>query len=402
MTEALRINSTAGADDVQLLAKRAMALVGKVKKMATSPETTKVLRQFSTGEASEVTGIPVATLKRKATSGAYPAGTVNSQNGHRSFSLKDILDIMDIEELRKPYCRAIVVAIANFKGGVAKTTTAIHYAQYEALRGSRVLIVDFDPQGSATSSMGLIPDSDVGEHQTARDFLQGDSPSLKVQKTYWPNIDLIPANLSLYAAEFELPKRAEREGPGASSVSVLDAGLEALKDQYDVIVIDTPPALSYLTTNAIYAADGVIVPVQANMLDFTSCSQFLRLLSETVSDFEGISGSSKKWQFLRFLVTRFGGTDSEQAIVEWMQTIFGERTIRYPLSNTGAIQAAGPEMVSIYEADPRHPDPDRRIDRRTYKRALNILNPAMGEISDTVRDAEQKIAKELTDQLEAV
>lgn len=401
MSDPLHVDRSAGSDEVQLLAERAMALVDKVKQHATSPLEIKSLRSFSTGEVSEFTGIAVATIKRKATAGAYPAGTVNSQNGHRTFSMAEMLEIMDIEGLREPFVRAITVAVANFKGGVAKTTAAVHYAQYEALRGRRVLLLDLDPQGSGTSSFALIPDRDVGQEQTARDFLQGDADKLTVQKTYWPNIDLIPANLSLYAAEFELPKRAEREGPGSSAVSVLAEGLDALRDQYDVIVIDTPPALSYLTTNAIYAADGVIVPVQANMMDFTSCSQFLRLLSETIADFEFIAGSPKRWHFLRFLITRFGGTDSENAIVEWMQAIFGERTIRYPLANTSAIQAAGPEMVSIYEADPRHPDPDRRMDRRTYKRALNILNPVMEEISTTVRFAEKEVAKQFSAEREA-
>jgi len=402
MAEPLRVDRSAGGDEIRLLADRAMALVDKVKQLASSPSETKVLRSFSTGEVAGFTGINVATIKRKAASGAYPTGSVNPQNGHRTFTISQMLEIMSVEGLRTQYFRAVVVAIANFKGGVAKTTTAVHYAQYEALRGRRVLLVDFDPQGSSTSSMGKIPDRDIAQDQTARDFLRGDTSKIPVQKTYWPNIDLVPANLSLYAAEFELPKRAEREGPGASSVSVLSEGIEALRSEYDIIVIDTPPALSYLTTNAIYAADGVVVPVQANMMDFTSCSQFLRLLAETVNDFEFISGSPKRWEFLRFLVTRFGGTDSENAIVEWMQAIFGERTIRYPLANTSAIQAAGPEMVSIYEADPRHADPARRMDRRTYKRALNILDPVMEEISTTARFAEREIAKRMEAEQEAV
>lgn len=394
MADQLHMDRSAGGEEVQLLAGRAIALVDKVMKIAASPMNTKELRSFSTGEVSGLTGIGVATIKRKATSGAYPTGTVNPKNGHRTFTMAEMLEIMDIESIREPFFRAVVVAIANFKGGVAKTTSAVHYSQYEALRGARVLFVDLDPQGSGTSSFGLIPDRDVLPDQTARDFLQGDADKLQPQKTYWPNIDLIPANLSLYGAEFELPKRAEREGPGSSPVSVLAEGLEELRDRYDVIVIDTPPALSYLTTNAIYASDGVVVPVQANMMDFTSCSQFLRLLAETITDFEFISGSPKRWNFLKFLVTRFGGTDSENAIVEWMQAIFGERTIRYPLSNTSAIQAAGPEMVSIYEADPRHADVDRRMDRRTYKRALTILDPVMEEISTATRFAAKEIARD--------
>lgn len=399
MTDTPFVDSSAGAGDVQELADRAMRLVDKVKSLATSPNETKTLRQFSTGEVAQFTGLSLTSIKRKATDGTYPEGTVNPQNGHRTFSMDDLLKIMDVEGLRGTHRQAVVVAIANFKGGVAKSTASIHYAQYEALRGLRVLVLDLDPQGSFTSSFGLIPDRDVDEHHTARDFLQGDSPKLQPLKTYWPNIDLIPANLSLYSAEFELPRRSEREGPGSLSVAVLDAGLEALKSEYDVIIIDTPPALSYLTTNAIYAADGVVVPVQANMMDFTSCSQFLRLLSETVSDFEGMSGTKKTWRFLRFLVTRFGGTESEQAIFEWMQAIFGERTIRSPLANTSAIQAAGPQMVSVYESDPRHPDPDRRIDRRTYKRALGIIDPVMEEISSTVATAGKEIAREIEERV---
>lgn len=380
----------ADSERISELASGAGALVEKVKSVVTSPEHTKTLRQFSSAEAARFTGIPASSIKRKAREvDTFPSGVVNPKNGHRSFSMSDLLDMMDIEGTRPVTDEAFIAAFANFKGGSAKSTTSVHYAQFEALRGHRVLLVDLDPQGSMTSMFGLIPDTDVADSATARDFLAGHTESLPVSRTYWPNIDLIPANLSLYKAEFELPQRQQDNPESFLFFEALSEGLSQLSQDYDRIIIDTPPALSYLTTNALYAANGVIVPVQASMIDFTSCAQFLSLLESTTDVFGEMTGADKVWDVFRFVLTRFGGSEHERLVADWIHQVFGNAPIKSPLSTTSALQQVGPEMVTLYEADQRHPDPARRMNGQTYRRAMQIIDPVMEEIAYSVSQSER-------------
>ena len=104
---------------------------------------------------------------------------------------------------------ACIISVANFKGGVAKTTTSVHLAQYLSLKGYKVLFIDCDSQGSGTQYFGLIPDTEVRDDQTLYGAL---SNKIKLEinhptKTHWPNLDIIPANLSLYGVEFDKIKR---------------------------------------------------------------------------------------------------------------------------------------------------------------------------------------------------
>lgn len=146
-----------------------------------------------------------------------------------------------------------MVAIANQKGGVAKTTTAINLSACLSELGKRVLLVDLDPQGNATSGVG------VAKHKLTRciyDVLINDVPLDQViQKTEQKNLKVVPARIQLAGAEIELVSQISREGK-------LRLALENTKDNYDFIFIDCPPSLGLLTLNALTAATDVLIPIQ--------------------------------------------------------------------------------------------------------------------------------------------
>src|SRR6187551_2876854 len=149
---------------------------------------------------------------------------------------------------------ARIVAVANQKGGVGKTTTAINLAASVASRGHRVLLVDFDPQGNASSGVGYSRDR---IELTIYDALAGDVAITDViRPTDISTLFVVPANTDLVGAEIELISADRRE-------RFLSDALETVRSQYDYIVIDCPPSLGLLTLNALVAADGVVIPMQA-------------------------------------------------------------------------------------------------------------------------------------------
>lgn len=159
-----------------------------------------------------------------------------------------------------------IIAITNQKGGVGKTTTSVNLGACLAYIGKRVLLVDIDPQGNATSGLG-IEKADVD--QCVYDILVDDADVIDIIKaTSVENLDVIPATIQLAGAEIELVPTISREVR-------LKRALEAVKQNYDYIIIDCPPSLGLLTINALTASDSVVIPVQCEYYALEGLSQLL-------------------------------------------------------------------------------------------------------------------------------
>jgi len=163
-----------------------------------------------------------------------------------------------------------IIAIANQKGGVGKTTTAINLSSALGFAGAKVLVVDMDPQGNATSGLGVtLADNDVSIYEVL--IGRADAKST-IRPTNVENLDIIPGNINLSAAEVELVTEMSRE-------TKLKKVLRGVCDEYNFVIIDCPPSLGLLTVNSLTAADSVLIPLQCEYYAMEGLGQLLNTIS---------------------------------------------------------------------------------------------------------------------------
>lgn len=355
------------------------------------PDARKVMRTLTSGEAAELLGIDHTYLRKLHREGRIIDVETTSGN-HRRYTLDDIWEIRQAleENTRKPgtYLPGRregdglqVVSVVNFKGGSGKTTTSAHLAQRLALKGYRVLAIDLDPQASLSTLHGIQPELDLMEGGTLYDAVRYDDPvpiADVIRKTYIRGLDLIPGNLELMEFEHETPAAIQRSGARAFFTRVHDA-LDSVEADYDVVVIDCPPQLGFLTMSALSASTGVLVTVHPQMLDLMSMSQFLRMTADLLGVIRD-AGADLRFDWLRFLPTRYKVGDAPQTeVIAFIRGLFGRSVLTNHMVESTAVSDAGLTKQTLYEAD------RREFTRQTYDRAIDSMNAANDEIAEIIQ-----------------
>lgn len=359
------------------------------------PDARKELRKFTSGEVAALLGVKDAYLRKLHLEGRGPSPEIRA-GGRRLYSAADVQALRALLEARakvpgtyRPGRRdgdgLQVIAVINFKGGSGKTTTAAHLAQKAALDGYRVLAIDLDPQASFSALHGFQPELDLADGGTLHDAIRYEDPlplSAVIRQSYFPNLDIVPGNLDLMEFEHETPKAlADRSGAGRLFFTRVGDCLAEVEANYDLVVIDCPPQLGFLTISALSAATAVLVTVHPQMLDVMSMCQFL-LMTSNLLGVVAEAGGDMGYDWLRYVVTRYEPGDGPQnQMVGFMRALFGEHVLNHTVLKSTAISDAGLTKQTLYEVD------RSQFTRTTYDRAIESLDAVNTEIEGLIQAA---------------
>jgi chromosome partitioning protein len=405
----INVDKAAGRPADETIALDAQALSAQLKAMRERlfpPASQKTLRSFTSGEAARLIGVSDGYLRQLTLAGEGPQPQIGSA-GRRYYSLADIDALRRFladqalakgnDAKARTYLKwrdparnehLQVISVTNFKGGSGKTTSAVHLAQYLAMTGHRVLAVDLDPQASLSALFGYQPELDLSGNDTIYGAIRYDDEARPlreiIRKTYFHGLDLVPGNLELQEFEHQTPRALSMRKPGDEHslfFARVQQALETVADDYDVVVLDCPPQLGYLTLSSLCASTSVIVTVHPQMLDVASMSQFLFMTADLLAVVRE-AGGSLNFDFLRYLVTRFEPHDGPQTqIVGFLRSLFGDRVLTAPMVKSTAVSDAGLTKQTLYEVGREN------FSRGTYDRAMESLDAVNAEIEKLIHAA---------------
>jgi chromosome partitioning protein len=343
----------------------------------------KSVPRFSISQASQLVGRTTSAIREAEKDGRLPEiprTTSGRRIGYTIGELNNMREIFGTRPWRSPEDPVSVIAVQNFKGGVGKSTIATHLAQYLAIQGYRTLLIDCDSQASSTSLFGYVPDLDLDETHSVLQYLTtGDVGDLRavIRDTHLDGLHLIPANLHLYNAEYEMASLLS--GGDSEILDRLYQGVNLIASDYDVIIMDPPPALGTISLSVMRAANSLLIPVPPTLMDFSSTTAFFNMLSETLETLAKHK-MPVKLNWIRMLLSRANEQKSTHVrIIELMRKTYGSNLCRAVLRDSAEIDNASALMMTVYELE------QPSTSHETYKRCLTHLNAVNEEIEILIR-----------------
>jgi len=339
--------------------------------------------RFPITRAADLVGRTSAAIREAEKDGRLP-GVERTATGRRvGYTLAEVNQMRAVFGTRPWRTEGdplSVIAVQNFKGGVGKSTLSVHLAQYLAIKGYRVCLIDCDSQGSSTALFGYVPDLDISEDDTLYPFFRNAEMTglaYAVRETHWDGLYLVPSNLKLYSSEYELAARVARAEPNL--LNRLAEGIASIGDHFDVVILDPPPALGTISLSVMRAANALIVPIPPTVVDFTSTTTFLAMLYETMLTLEERQlPIDLRW--LRLVAARADEQKSMQReLLGLMRNLFGDMLLRTVLKDSAEIDNASARLMTVYELE------QPVTSRETYQRCLTYLNGVNAEVETQIR-----------------
>jgi len=370
-------------------------MIERLRRKAFLPESRKGLHvRFGIAEAAQLLGCSTNRIRMAEDDGRLPPAPA-AENGRRlGYTVEQLLHmrgVLGASPARAGLDVPAVIAVQNFKGGVGKSTVTTHLAHYFAVQGYRVLVVDCDSQATTTTLFGFNPHFNVTRADTLYPYLSIDPTETDlryaVRRTPWPNVDLIPSNLELFDVEYELAA-AGSDGHSvlAARFRKLKQGLAELALNYDVVILDPPPALGTISLAVMQAANALLVPLAATTPDFCSTVQFLSMMDQVLRQLEG-AGIEVDYAFVRLICSKFDANDPSHAMVRAiMEGSFGPALLPVPILESAEISHAAMRMMTIYELEKPIGTP------KTHKRCRANLDEALRQVEQLVRQGWGRVA----------
>ena len=371
-------------DAMAELNRRADDVIQRLRATVFAPGEEKIVDlRFTITRAADMVGRSSEAIRQAEADGRLPAPRLGSTGRREGYSLAEVNQMRDVFGTRPRRGAGdppIILAVQNFKGGVGKSTLTCHIAQYLALKGYRVAIIDCDSQASTTTIFGFNPDIDIDDEKTLLPFFRhGGEPDLRygLRTTAWPGIDMIAANLGLYQAEYEA---AARLRGNADALDRLRRGVENLAEDYDVVLLDPPPALGMISLAVLRAANALLIPTPPSTVDFASTAHFLRMIVETLEVLEDHGLGPRGYHFLRVVATKVDeGKSAHTQIRDMMAAVFGADMLGASLLDSAEIDNANVQLRTVYEI--------AGASTKTHERCRNNLDRLNGEIELLIRKA---------------
>lgn len=380
--------SIRGSIRFQAISDRVTRLLTEYNQESSPPDARRTLRKFAMREAADFLGVKQNTFRHyvSSISDRIPTGELDKSN-RRYFTLEEIHEIQRIlfkegktDPKTHPRKRGDepCVAITCFspRKGSGTSTLSAHTAANLALMGYRVLSCDLDPQATLTNMLGVTPELDP-DMPTAYDMIRHVEPVPArdvIQKTFFPNIDLIPASMSLMGLEYET-------APSSRNPALLAHVLEPVMPNYDVLIFDTPPKLGVAVFAALFASRGVLIPINAAMQDVISLANVLSMAGNMMEVLEG-RAPDHGLDFVKLLITRYEDADRSQVqVASFLRTVLGDSVMAAEFVNSTAIRDAATTQQTLFEVEPRD------VNRKTYERTIESVNRITAEVEAEISKA---------------
>ena len=378
----------AEAERIGQLADAGEQMVERLRKTAFLPGTVKTLNvRLGVAEAAQLLGCSTNRIRMAEEDGRLPSPPESESGRRLGYDIPALLNMRQVlgaSPRRAPEDPPAIITVQNFKGGVGKSTVTTHLAHYLAVQGYRVLVVDCDSQATTTTLFGFNPHFAIRREETLYPYLSieptQDDLSYAVKRTAWPNVDLIPSNLQMFDVEYELAAAGSSGGSVlASRFRKLRMGLSELAQNYDVVLLDPPPALGTISLAVMQAANALLIPLAATTPDFCSTVQFLSMLSQVIGQLKD-SGIQVEYDFCRLICSKFATNDPSHTMIQrLMEQAFGPSLLPVAMLESAEISHAALRMMTIYELDRPIGTP------KTHKRCRNNIDEAMAQVEQLIR-----------------
>lgn len=354
-------------------------------------------RTWKPQKAAQMIGRSLQMVRQAEGQGLLPEPKKDQHNRRLGYSLDQInaaRDHFKTRPSRQVYESPAIVAFSAYKGGCGKSTLATHFAQYMAIKGYRVLLVDLDPQGTASTLFGDNPDlHEMMRWQVAdaqgleapedelhvADFISNELSDLSscIETSYFPGIDIIPARVGLSQSEYYIAANSSGVDPALARLKI---GINQVATDYDIVVMDPPPSLGMLAMSVLNAANGIVIPMMPTTTNFASTKTFIRSLLDNIESMRN-AGYDMQYFFEMLVINNLDENRSSHGMItSGMRKLFtAEDLLPSVMRQSAEIDNANQDMQTVYDLE------QPAGSRQTYNRCVTYLDRVNQDIELLIR-----------------